>query len=295
VITAITLVDPDRGLSSVVMPRTGIAWQGLDVVAAVRAQTDARVGGHGAIDSTLYADAAAVTLTLHLMYPVRALLDELGQFCNPAARPYLVVSDDEWDGDRQVRLRFTTTAKPIALGQGLDRDAQYQWVAPDGLWVDTVQQEADIPASAASTTGLDFTATTGMDVKPTTGIDFPASTTAADSLVTVGGDVAPPWVARLYGPCTGPKLYNDTAGGQGVVFLDGLVLAAGQYVELNSRDRTANLLSDPGQPQLAFLDFAHTTWWDLVAGAVNSIRYVPSAIGGGGAIAQLLFNPARMP
>jgi hypothetical protein len=297
-VTGITLQDYDRGLTSVIVPRAGVAWQGLDVVPAVRAVTDARVGGHGQADSTLYADAAAVTLTLHLQYPVRAMLDELGQFCSPAARPWLVVDDDEWDGPRQIRLRFSTNAKPIALGQGLDRDAQYQWSAPDGLWADLAVTEADIGAQSASTTGLIMTVTTGMKMTAAApGLDMPPSSTAGDSRVMVGGTASPPWTARLYGPCTGPRLYNDTNGGKGIVFLDALVLGAGQYVELTP-GRTANLLSDPAQPQLGLLDFAGTDpdWLVLVPGIVNLLRYSVTAVGAGGApMAQVFFNPAYIP
>lgn len=291
--TSVTLVDASRGLSSTVMPRAGVAWQGLDVAGAVRAVTDPRPGGDGVVDNTLYADAAAVSLTVRVAWPARALLDEYGAFMVPSSRPYLVVTDDEWTGARQLRLRAVTASKPIVIQTGSDRTVLYQWVAPDGVWTDTVPTEYDINASAASTEGLHFVATTGLDFAPTVGITLKPTTTTGDSIVSVAaGSIDLPWQARLYGPCVGPKLANDTTGGQ-VAFTDSLVLAAGEYVLVDSLSRTANKLSDPAQPQLSNLDFANTTWWRLRAGT-NLVRYNPSSTTGP-AVAVLTFQNARMP
>jgi hypothetical protein len=106
--------------------------------------------------------------------------------------------------------------------------------------------------------------------------------------VTVPGSMRPPWTARLYGPCTGPKLTSDTLG-QDIIFFDSLVLAAGQYVEITS-GKTANLLSDPAQSVLGLVDVPNTDWWTLEPGIANLIRYHPSSGAASGAV--LTFTPA---
>lgn len=290
-ITAVVLADDTRGLSSVIKWRDGIAFQGLDVAGAVRAVSEPVARRDGTWDTTEFADTAAVTLSLQLYGSFRSILDELAQYCAPYARPYLKVSDDEWTGDRVLKLRYDSGSGPVGLGTGRTRKVALSWKVPSGGWEAATATEYWIPASAAATTGLILTSASGLSI-PTTGLDMPASNATADSLVSVDGSLRPSWTARLYGPCTAPALYRDDTG-EAVVFGTGLSLTAGQYVELNSADRSAYLNSDTSAGRLLYLDYASTTWFDLEPGTCK-IRYAPQAVSAGSEC-WLSFTPVWMP
>jgi hypothetical protein len=292
--TTFVLSDPATGLSVVIGPRDGVAKATLDVQPSVRAVSDSVVSGDGTNDITEFADAAAVTLSLLLSTSAAGVtpedfLDEIAPLLAPYRRPVLVVGNDQWTGTRQLAVRLDSKTAPV--DNPVTTAVAISWKVPSGTWQETAGQEYDIPAAFTPTTGLHFKPTTGLHFTITTGMHFPAGNSPGEAIVTVGGSMRPPWTARLYGPCTGPKIANDTTGDQ-IIFTDGLVLGAGEYVELDSQARTALKLSDPAQSQLGFLDFANSEWLTLEPGA-NLIRYFPSS--GSGAVAQLLFSNAWLP
>jgi hypothetical protein len=291
VITQIRLADDARGLSSVVKPRAGVAFAGLLVAGAVREVVDASPGQDGSLDETQFADVAAVTLNLRVTGQFRALLDELSQFCVPYARPYLEVSDDEWAGPRRLSMRFDSANSPIVTGSGQSRAVQLAWKVPSGCWQDSAGTEYTLTASAVFSGGFTMSATPGADV-PSTGWPLHASTISADTLVVNTGTMRAPWTCKLYGPCTGPALYRDDTG-EGVVFTDSLTLAAGEYVELNSADRSALFLSNPDDSRALYVDYVNTNWFDIDPGT-NLIRYAPDVVSAG-SVAVLDFTPRRMP
>src|SRR5882724_7910541 len=254
-----TLADPVSGLSSIIQPRDGVSVMTLDVQPGVRAQSDPVPGGDGENDVSEFLAAAALTLT-----------------------------NDQWASPRTLTLRFDSKTAPV--DNPVSADVAISWKVPSGVWQDAAPVEYDLAALLAPTGGLHLAAGSGLHSVPVTGVHLTASSGLSPSLVTVAGSAPPPWKAKLYGPCVGPKLANDTAG-LDIAFLDSLVLAAGQYVEISS-GRTANLLSDPAQSQLGLLDFAHTSWWALQPGVTNFIRYHPTSGAGSGAV--LTFSPARL-
>lgn len=292
--TAISLVDAASGLSCVIKPRDGVAATTLDVQPAVRAVSNPVAAGDGTADLTQYTDAAAVTLTVRLWNPdsggsPEAFLDEIGPLLAPHRRPSLVVSNDQWTTDRQLTVRFDSRTAPV--DNPVSTDVAISWKIPSGCWTDLAESQFGLPALLSTTTGLHVT-DTGLHLVAGAGISLAASSSPSSSLIAVPGSLRPPWTAKLYGPCTGPKLTSDTLG-LDIVFTDDLVLAAGQYVELDSAARTANLLSDPSQSVLQKLDFAATTWWTLEPGLTNEIRYHPTSGAASGAV--LTFNPAYLP
>lgn len=293
--TTITLTDAASGLSSVIRPRDGVAAASLDVQPAVRAVADPVAGADGTRDITQLMDAAAVTLTLVLSPAASGarmedFLDEIAPLLAPWRRPALICGNDRWTGLRQLTVRFDSKTSPVDNPETMS--LALSWKAPAGCWTAVTPSEFDLPASFSSTTGLHMKPTTGLTVTATTGIDMPASNVPSASNVAVAGSLRPPWIARLYGPCTGPKLANDTTG-EDFIFTDQLVLAAGQYVELNFAARTANYMSDPAQSQLSKVDYANSSWWTLEPGITNVLRYHPTSGGSAGAV--LTFTPAWMP
>jgi hypothetical protein len=456
-VTALTLTDSVRGLTSAVKPRDGIAFQGLSLDSTVRAVAGSRPQADGSLDTTSWLGAGAVSLSLNLYTGDRALLDELAVFMDPSYRPYLIVDDDGWAGERRVMLRPDNWTKAIATGAGAQRVVQMQWQAPDGFAEDNALTIVTLTPLLTPGTGLPFKAgpglpldnyltgqsatfvggngnwnaagncavandatdghSTGSSLKLTStaagdmfaasstagniltiagvpcsggdqlnvgawfkaltsaracqvgadcydaagvlagsvydtvhavtdstsawsqaagtvtapagshrarlsvkvlatgaggeahrmsdpfisrmgqqatvaaALDWPAGSAAGDSLVSVPGTMRTWWTAKLYGPCTGPKLANDTVGAD-LRFTDSLVLAAGDYVEVSARDRTAYLLSDTSLSRAQFLDWGATAWWALVPGD-NLLRYHPTSAGAG-AQAEITFRTAWM-
>lgn len=116
---------------------------------------------------------------------------------------------------------------------------------------------------------------------------YPASS-PVHALITNPGAVAVPWLARIYGPCTNPRLYNDTTG-EGLLLTanGGLTLAAGQYAELDAAARTITV---GGSSRYDRLDVAASDWWALVPGD-NVIRLQPDLFSAG-CVAEVDWRPA---
>lgn len=99
----------------------------------------------------------------------------------------------------------------------------------------------------------------------------------------VGGQIINPlnegthdchFTARLYGPCKGPRLTNDTTG-ESIEFLSSLEIVAGEYLEIDTRNRTALYLSSAGSSRLNYMDYTTSRWWRLRPGP-NEVRYNPA-------------------
>jgi hypothetical protein len=261
------------------------------VAATVRAVTEPRTGGHGSRDSTRNLDDGAVSLTLRLYSGTRALLDEFGAYLHPAARPVLTVTDDEWGKPRQVTLRFDAGNSPIELGAGRTRSIQYQWRAPAAVWEadsQTVIIGSSIPVATGVTwdqSGLSWT---------TVGLAWPASSQPSPSQISSAGNIESEFTALLRGPCTAPRLFNDTTG-QALQFKSTLTLALGDYVAIDTRNNSAQLNGDPSPSAsvLSNLDYQGSDWWRMQPG-LNVIRYAPIAADAG-SVAEITFSESWMP
>ena len=291
--TAVSLVDPLDGSACILMPRDGVTVLSLDVAPSVRSVTEERVGGHGQIDNTLYLSAAAVTLSLRLWPPnsglttMEAFIDELNGFLNPSLRCNLVCSNDAWATSRQLNVRFDSRTAPV--DNPVTIDVAVSWKAPMGIWqapVSTVQ----VTNAFVTFSGGIAEISTGIGAT-TSGIPVLAGSSTGNPLALSAGNMTVPWIAKLYGPCTGPKFANDSVG-LTLSFSDSLVLAAGAYVELNSLNHTALRNSDPNDSVLGNLNFSASDWWQLQPGN-NSLRYYPTSASAG-AVAQITFQTAWM-
>lgn len=289
--TSITLTDPASGLSVPILPADGVAAQVLDVAAPARAVAEDRVAAHGSYDTTRYLSAAAVSLSL-LLYPgsvqtPEKFWDSIAPLLSPGLRPNLVVGNDQWaSGPRQLAVRYDSTAKPFS--DATNWPVQISWQAPAGVWEGAAVSTAAIGSFIPSTTGFEFDPSTGA-VITSAGYVFPASSSVSPTQVTSPGSAPSQWQALLYGPCSGPRFANDTAGFT-LEFSTSLTLAAGDYVLLDSAAQTACLNSDSSNSVIGKLNFAASDWW-LIQPGLNTIRYYPSAADAG-AQAQLTYRAA---
>lgn len=283
-LTSVKLQDGAREM--VLLPRQddGIFVQGLSApMPEVREVAENRTDDDGVRDSTLLFGSRAVSVELLVTQNVRAVEDELGRYLHPRSRPFLVVDDDGWSAPRRLGLRVSQFDKPLELGlaQVDARKISVGWVAPDGIWEAAESVEETVLGDLASATGRTYPRTHPWA--------YEATLSAGASQVTNLGSVPSHFVARLYGPCTAPALLNETTG-ETLAFTSGLVLGAGQYVEVDTRDRTAYLLSSLSASRLTFIDFTRTSWWRIEPGQ-QQIRYAPGQTSAG-AQAVITYRPS---
>jgi hypothetical protein len=271
-ITSMRLVDGSS--ETILLPRDGLKVQGLDAGSpTVREVTEARPGTDGDLDTTALIGARAVSLDLLATQTPAAFEDELGAFLHPSRRPYLYIVDDEWAQERRLLLRYAqhSTARAADMPPTVRR-IQAQFKAPDGIW-------EDASGNTEITILGDISDGAGLTWPLTWPISYAATAAAGAQVVTNSGTAPAYFVARLYGPCTGPSLLNVTTGEE-ISFTSDLVLGAGDYVEIDTREHTAYAESLPDASRLGYLDFSVSAWWRLAPGA-QELRYVPATISTG--------------
>jgi hypothetical protein len=141
-----------------------------------------------------------------------------------------------------------------------------QWVAPDGI--------------IESTTLTSETASATPEVEPGRSYDrsydlsYPASSPIGSVTIDNTGNVSVYPELLLYGPATDPRIENITGGG--ALVFTGLTLGEGDYLEIDTRQRTILLNGLPTANRYSFLDFAESAWAGLeLAPGDNLVRYFP--------------------
>lgn len=280
--TDVRLVDGEREMQ--LLDRPDIAKLEIDVpLPAMREDVEDRTDDDGSEDHTAYHGSRAVSVGLRgIDEGVDAVVAELGYFMNPRRRPYLVVSHTDWIQERRLRLRASQGGAPQAGPlYPYARDVQAQWVAPSGVW-EAAERTLLVINADADTSGRVYDMVT-----PRT---YPSSASSGLTLHDNVGSTDAHFIARLYGPCRGPRLTNETTG-DSLVFAETLELAAGEYIEVDTRNHTVFLNSDPDATRLSFFDFVASRWWRLAPG-VNALRYHPASGVGPGSAAEIEYAPA---
>lgn len=280
-VTSVRLVLGTRQL--VLYPRDDVQVLGIDAPGPdARVVTEHRPDDDGMIDTTGRHGSRSVSLELQVIEDPRAVEDALSAWLHPALRPYLVVSDDGWAQDRQIMVRYEDYSPPISAEEApFYRRILIQWRAPNGVWEATDESQLIVSPDIPSRVGRTYPRVYPLAYEATTA-------SGAPSTINVG--TAPShFIGRLYGPVTGPQLIHVSTG-LVISFKADLVLGAGEYVEVNTRERTAFLNGDVAIGRLEHIDFDTNSWWRLQGGA-QAIRYTgtnPS----GNARAVLFYRPA---
>jgi hypothetical protein len=279
--TSVRLVDGTREM--VLLPREGLRLQGHDVpMPAVREVTEERTDDDGEDDTTELHGATSCSLELFATQTPAAFEEELGRFLHPRSRPYLVCADDEWPQERRLRLRVSQFGGP----RGVDlprttRRIQAQWKVPDGIW-----ESADL---VEETVNADVTDTSGRTYPRSYPYAYPTTTATGASQISNVGGTPVHHVTRMYGPCVAPSLRNETLDEE-ITFTRDLELGVGEYVEIDTRNRTAFFASNTSLSRLSDLDFTVTSWWQIEPGD-QQVRYAPESVSGAAA-AVITFRPA---
>lgn len=231
-----------------------------------RAEATDRTDDDGVDDDTRRHGASSVSLELKVYDNPQRLLDQLKPYVRFGRRPYLCLTDDEWDGERRVRLRADQWSAPLPW-EGLGRwvDVQLQWKAPDGVWEATEPTTVEVRAATELLAGLVFPTPAPWTFPPTSP---PGVATNHNP-----GTEPAHQVVRLYGPCVGPRWTCDTTG-ESLVFKSSLVLGLGEYVEVDTQRQSVLAMSEPDASRLSHLDFAASTWWKVPPGE-STLRFHP--------------------
>ena len=122
-------------------------------------------------------------------------------------------------------------------------------------------------AATADTDTLVLGASGTLTLPVTLPVSFSAPSGVLSNLTNVNaGTVATEWSATFYGPVTNPRIILGETGEE---FRLDTELLAGQFVTVDSLDRTVLLGGTSPQPQYVPYDAA---WWQLPAGT-STVRY----------------------
>ena len=232
----------------------------------VRVVSEPRTDAHGDIDRSEYFGGSLVTLSISIVptptLTKRQVQDRLNQFCRPSLRPYLYI-DSEDDGDeRRILLRADSFSGPLTIPT--IKSVQYQWRAPEGV------------EEAAEATLVSVDATPGVEPGRSYPLVYPRVYATGSPLGTIDVDntgIVPVYpIVRLYGPCTNPRVENQT-NDQRLEFTN-LILGAGEFIQVDTKERTVYLANNTTQSRYDRLVFEVSDFWALEPG-VNTIRYYP--------------------
>lgn len=249
----------------------------------VRAVVEPRVEADGTFDHTAYFGARAVVASILAFaapgVSVEDRLDAVRRYLRPWARFALHWTPVGSTVPRRIVVRVNT--HDVVISDPRYVQTTLALVAPSGL-MESVDEHTVTLSPAAI--GVEL----GRTYNLTFNRVYPASTGGpSEVIVHNAGTAATLWRAQLYGPCTDPKLFNNTSG-QTLAFT-GLTLPRGVYVELVPEDHTAYLNSDPTLSVYDRLTL-DSTWWSLESGD-NRIAFAPSAFDTG-AVAVITWRDA---
>lgn len=215
-----------------------------------------RPGADGTHDDTRYFGARSVTLGLKIYageeYNRRELIDELAKFLHPGRRPILEWEDPVGGGVRKMDLRPSQVSAPLTTPKLTD--VAVSFVCPSGI-IESAEQRSAWIMPQDDVPGLTFPIEFDFS--------FPEYVSGPSTVINLGS-IPAHWRAAVFGPCTGPILTNANAGQQ--LSFPGLSIAAGDYLLIDSAERTVLLNDEPTASRYSSLDFSTSTWWQLGVG-----------------------------
>lgn len=257
--------------------KTGFVISTVDVgMATPRSVTTDLPGQDGQDDQTAYFSFRTVQLNGAIVRRADGksrtrAMDALAPFLAANARPTLLYALDTDVDVRCLTLRVSQWSNPIDHPENATAFS-VQWVCPDPIAYGKSINEVDLGLSSGSEEGFTFPLSFPLA--------FPHSDgpTGAGIIINVG--TYPAWpVLRIFGPCTDPAvIWVDPVSGESTgtqVVFSGLTVLDGDYVEIDTRARTALLNGNPMANRYNFVDFANTSWGQLLQGP-NSLRFTAS-------------------
>lgn len=240
--------------------------------------SEKRPSQNGTFDFTTYFGARAVSLEVAFASELQndplvtdlILEDRLRRWMAPDVRPYLYVRYSPVELYRRIKLRATNVASQLAfLTTNEFRSVSLAWRGIDGVF-----ESADLSSEFIEVGG-------SSELGRTYDLVFDRTYAASAVIGTkeiINAGTAPTYpIVQIFGPCTQPRLENQTTGKK-LEFLASYALVAGEYLEINFAEGTVALNGDPALSQSRYdkIDFVSgiSEWWNLIPGS-NFVRFYP--------------------
>lgn len=262
----IYLTDPTLGTLDLscdqgyVVTSFEVGWPEVRSVSYNRALSD------GAVDTTEYLGARAITVALRLdqrVAPTQALIDRVAPFVSPRYRPTIVWTVEDspspcptviatsacYNPVRSLMLRGANA--PLVVNAPKYLELVLQWVAQDS-YVSAIEERCEV----VSVTGTDeFGRPYDLDFDR----DYPFSPVYGILYFDTCGNAPMDWSGTLVGEMDDPQiLINDTT-----IEFSGLTLTAGQTINIDTKERTILRNNDVNDSVYGLTNFADWTWDDL--------------------------------
>lgn len=306
--------DPLDGLFKVarsfrLTPSFGVVWYtGVDLgFPEIRSATRDNPDSSGTYDETAYHGARAVSLDLIVLQD--AFVDvygsdewdnsidwnsdsywvsRLGGWMSPELRPRLYFRMKGQSGNaRFLDLRPASMSPPI--GRGSHREVQLQFVNPSGKILDFDETTAatrdgrtrnEIRQSGVSNPGRTY-----PEVYPKSYPDIARGSSA----ISYSGTVSNSFIARIWsdpGVATVDPRITVTGedGASRTIGFSGLTIPAGQFIEIDTGERTVNMNGNPDLRQNQYL--AAPLAWPVFKPGLNQIDFT---VGAGGSVGTLAY------
>lgn len=239
---------------------------------AVREVSTALPTQDGSYDETAFVGPRVVTLTGNVGPGTNGSRSSargaLAPFLAPSARPTLVVALDDDAAEMELTMRATDFTSVAGPG-GSSSPFTASWTCPDPIAYGTGTNEVDLRPATAGSAGRTYPKTFSYSYPVTLG-------GGGTSFITTNGDYGAFPVIQIDGPVTNPVItwldpVTRTPSGPQIV-ISGLTVAAGTYLEIDTKARTVYLNGDPNYNRFPYLDFEATIWAPLQAGT-NLLRF----------------------
>ena len=224
----------------------------------VREVTNARPDQDGLDDRTRYMGGRVISADLYAIAGAGARIDAVAAsfapFMLPSARPVLhYVLDRPGTAERTLVVRGSGYSWPI---EGPDqREIQLQWTAADPIARDPTVQTSTSWAGSSTIAGRLYPLTFNR-IYPVGGAS------PSFGVILSRGDVPIRPNFRIYGPITTPSILvaQTNLTNNWLYFAAGSIIAAGEYVDVNTTTKTAYRNGDPTQTVVSSINWQSTRW-----------------------------------
>lgn len=220
----------------------------------------------GSIDTSRLLSSRTIVLSVSAtpdVTDVESMSWQLKRFLSPRLRPTMRIV--RADGvERVATLRGERWSERMSEQLGW---FVAQWSVPSGvLEAAELSSVTVFPAATAPSPGMSFDASFDLSFGGGSGVVGAVEVTPAGT-----ADVWP--LMRIYGPCSDPSVEHVELGRQ--IAFSGLTIAAGDFVEVDTRAKTVRYNANPTDPRYSSVDWAVSSWWPLSPG-VQSILFDPA-------------------
>lgn len=219
--------------------------------------------GDGTDDHTEFVGGRNLLLSMHLsdVADRQAAMDDLGVYLDPSARPTLAIATETWRSARRITVRHSDLSGVWEHPRYLEFSLGFRSVGSPYF---TGAEHTSLAWPAADIPGRTYPRFYPWS--------YPSSEGYGNAVLDNDGNRPAHWVARIFGPVTGPALIRSHGGTEASLAFDvDFSIAEGDYVQVDSSARTVLLNGEAGASRYGDLDFSVTEWWRVPPGA-NTVR-----------------------